>query len=165
MRHGRNALVTRESRSVVTLNLKKYALHYLLALVGVICATLGLAVFDMTFPSATGALIPPMVAALLAGTKHAETTMQPLAKGEAWRLALPMTLCAVAIHLVLGVIYFGMTGLLSDGLPMLLKTISLATWILLAAFVFGLIYLTNRIFLGLGVRNGLKVAQRKANKS
>ncbi|WP_422049122.1 ABZJ_00895 family protein [Shimia sp.] len=149
----------------MTLNLKKYALHYILTMFGVMGAAMALAALDIDFPDAAGGLMPSMIAAMLAGAKHAETTMQPLAKGEAWRLALPMTLCAAAIQVGFSLVYLFGSGILSEGLPVLLRTISLATWSLLALFVLAVVYLTNRIFLGMGVRNGLKAAQRKASKS
>ncbi|PSL17859.1 ABZJ_00895 family protein [Shimia abyssi] len=148
----------------MTLNLRKYAQLYILLAVLVVVASFGLSLVNIDMPTGLSTILPPMVAAQMLGAKHGEATGAPLAKGEAWRLAVPMTVCAVVVQIVLGVVWGGVMMASGVDLMATFGTVGLPGLAIVFGLMILIIYLVNRAFLGLGVRNGMRAAQRKAAK-
>ena len=80
---------------------------------------------------------------------------------EGW----PLTLVATVIQLLFAGLSIGVMTVLGFDVFSVLSVISPPVWILIFVGLVVLVYLTNRIFLGMGVRNGIKVAAKLRAKS
>lgn len=149
----------------MTLSLRNYAKYFVLFSVLLIAASIGLSYVNLSLPTGLGTILPPMFAAQMLGLRYGQSTGAPLAKGEAWRFAVPMTVCAVVIQLGMMTMW---VLIMTDGSVDLMASFAyIGVTVLAGIFLLmvGMIYLVNRIFLGLGVRNGVKVAERKSTGS
>ncbi|WP_412552526.1 ABZJ_00895 family protein [Shimia sp. MIT1388] len=147
------------------LNLRRYALFYSAIMLAVIAVDMALAQWTSTdLPAGMSVWLPAITAAQDLGMRHGRDTETALPKGTAWRLAWPLTLVATVIQLVFAGVSIGVMAALGFDVFSVLSAISLPVWILIFVGMVVLVYLTNRIFLGMGVRNGIKVAAKLRSK-
>ena len=143
------------------LNLRRYALFYSAIMLAVIAVDMALAHWTSTdLPAGMSVWLPAITAAQDLGMRHGRDTEAALPKGAAWRLAWPLTLIATVIQLVFAGLSIGVMTVLGFDVFSVLSVISLPVWLLIFVGMVVLVYLTNRIFLGMGVRNGIKVAAK-----
>lgn len=143
------------------LNLRRYAYFYSAIMLGVIAVDLALAQWTSTdLPAGMSVWLPAITAAQDLGMRYGRDTETALPKGAAWRLAWPLTLVATVIQLVFAGLSIGVMTVLGFDVFSVLSVISLPMWLLIFVGMVVLVYLTNRIFLGMGVRNGIKVASK-----
>lgn len=147
------------------LSLRSYAKYFVLFSVLFIVLGVGLSYLNLNMPSGLGTILPPMFAAQMLGMRHGQRVGQPLAKGEAWRLAVPMTACALAIQL--GMFAVWAVLMIAGGVDLMstFAAVGLPTLMILLLVMVAIVYLVNRTFLGFGVRNGIKAAQGKTSGS
>ncbi|MCH2068052.1 ABZJ_00895 family protein [Shimia sp.] len=148
------------------LNLRRYALFYSAIMLGVVVVDMALAQWTSTdLPAGMSVWLPAITAAQDLGMRHGRDTETALPKGAAWRLAWPLTLVATVIQLLFAGLSIGVMTVLGFDVFSVLSVISPPVWILIFVGLVVLVYLTNRIFLGMGVRNGIKVAAKLRAKS
>ncbi|WP_294229067.1 ABZJ_00895 family protein [uncultured Shimia sp.] len=148
------------------LNLRRYAYFYGAIMLGVIAVDLALAQWTSTdLPAGMSVWLPAITAAQDLGMRHGRDTEAALPKGAAWRLAWPLTLVATLIQLVFAGASIGVMTVLGFDVFSVLSVISPPVWMMIFVGMVVLVYLTNRIFLGMGVRNGIKVAAKLRAKS
>ncbi|MCT4607851.1 MAG: ABZJ_00895 family protein [Pelagimonas sp.] len=142
-------------------DLKRYSLIFVLTIVGLFGLSYALEAMGLHLPSGFSSIAPAMIAAQIEGARLGSTYARPFERREAWVLALPMTLCGIAINLALLVAYiFQLTG---DQAMELLDMLGVTAWVVVFVLMGGVIYLTNRIFLGLGLRMQLRAMQRQSS--
>ncbi|MCT4554459.1 MAG: ABZJ_00895 family protein [Pelagimonas sp.] len=136
------------------MSLKRYAIVFVLAILGLIVVGIALAPLGVKLPTGISVWMPPMLAALNAGTKYGEQHGAAPPKAEAWRLARLMTLVAIAIHILLSV------GFIAVSVPSqgwgLLAAIGPVGMIIIVLVMVAVTFLSNRFFLGLGAKTALK---------
>ncbi len=143
------------------LNQRRYAVFYSAIMLAVIAVDMALAQWTSTdLPAGMSVWLPAITAAQDLGMRHGRDTETALPKGAAWRLAWPLTLAATAIQLVFAGVSIGVMTALGFDVFSVLSVISPPVWMMIFVGMVALVYLTNRIFLGMGVRNGLKVAAK-----
>ena len=148
------------------LNLRRYAYFYGAIMLGVIAVDLALAQWTRTdLPAGMSVWLPAITAAQDLGMRHGRDTETALPKGAAWRLAGPLTLVATVIQLVFAGVSIGVMTVLGFDVFSVLLVISPPVWMMIFEGMVVLVYLTNRIFLGMGVRNGIKVTAKLRAKS
>lgn len=148
------------------LNLRRYALFYFGIMLAVIAADMALAQWTSTdLPAGMSVWLPAIIAAQDLGMRQGKDTGTPLLKGTAWRLAWPLTFVATVIQLVFAGLSIGVMSALGFDVFSVLSVITLPIWVMIFAGLVVLVYLTNRIFLGMGVGNGIKVASKLRAKS
>lgn len=151
---------------MMQLNLRRYALFYSAIMLAVIAVDMALAQWTSTdLPAGMSVWLPAITAAQDLGMRHGRDTEAALPKGAAWRLAWPLTTVATVIQLVFAGLSIGVMTALGFDVFSVLSVVTPPIWMMIFAGMVVLVYLTNRIFLGLGVRNGIKVAAKlRANK-
>lgn len=143
------------------LNLRRYAYFYGAIMLAVIAVDLALAQWTSTdLPAGMSVWLPAITAAQDLGMRHGRNTEAALPKGAAWRLAWPLTMVATAIQLVFAGVSIGVMTALGYDVFSVLSMLSAPVWMMIFVGMVGLVYLTNRVFLGMGVRNGIKVAAK-----
>lgn len=145
----------------MSLNLRSYTIQYALTMLALVGLGFVAERFDFQLPPGITIWLPAMVAAQNIAMKHGQTTGTPLEKGVAWKLAWPLTGCALAVqaaYLVVATTIYAVRGF--DVWNFLLFVGGPALFVVLLITV-GLLYLTNRFFLGLGVRAGIKAFERQ----
>lgn len=148
------------------LNLRRYAYFYGAIMLAVTAVDMALAQWTSTdLPAGMSVWLPAITAAQDLGMRHGKLTQTPLPKGAAWRLAWPLTLVATLIQLVFAGVSIGVMTVLGFDVFSVFSVISPSVWMMIFVGMVVLVYLTNRIFLGMGVRNGIKVAAKLRTKS
>ncbi|QDC11073.1 hypothetical protein FHY55_18350 [Oceanicola sp. D3] len=134
-------------------NLMRYAGVYIAAAVGLaVLIWIADAAFGLRLPTGLSTALPPMLAALLEGQAFARAYRELAPNGEAWSIALRMTLVVAVINAVilLGMLLF--TPQLAD--PEAFGIIAVVFVVLL-----GLVLVVNRVFFGMGVKSQLKALE------
>jgi hypothetical protein len=143
------------------LNLRRYALFYGALMLAVTAIDFALARWTSTdLPLGMSVWLPAISAAQDLGLRHGKSTRTALPKGSAWRLAWPLTVVATALQLAFAALSLGVMVALGYDVFSILSTIGPIGWALVFLGLVALLYLTNRIFLGLGVRSGIKAANK-----
>ncbi len=145
----------------MTLNVKRYCLTIAAAIIGFYVLDFLLASFGVALPGGMSVYLPPLIAAMLEGQRHARETGVPLAKGEAWRVARPMTLWAVLVQLVFAVLTLLVLMVLGGGAVLTsLAQLSPLAWIFVVLVLIVLTFLFNRLGLGFGVKGELRAMSK-----
>ncbi|SMP17654.1 ABZJ_00895 family protein [Shimia sagamensis] len=143
------------------LNLRRYAYFYGAIMLVVTAVDMALAQWTSTdLPAGMSVWLPAITAAQDLGMRHGKLTQTPLPKAMAWRLAWPLTAVAAGIQLVYAGLSIGVMSALGYDMLSVLSVISLQVWALVIVGLVVLVYVTNRIFLGMGVRGGIKAASK-----
>lgn len=144
----------------MALDLKRYALVFALTIAGLFALSYLLTMAGLQLPSGFASIAPAMIAAQVEGLRLGKVYKRPFEKREGWLLAIPMTLCGIAVNLVLLVAYiFQLTG---DQAMLLLDMLGVTGWVVVFVLMGLVIYLINRLFLGLGLRHQLKAYERQS---
>lgn len=145
------------------INLRKYAVVFVLTVVGLTLAGFGLGFLGITLPVSLNTWLPPAVAALIVGQDLARETRAPLPASDYWRLGLIATLVAVALHVIIATLIF--TGLaLMVGVNILAQLALLGPMgiAVIALMMIFAINFSNVAFLWIGVRNELRAQSKRA---
>ena len=143
------------------LNLRRYALFYGALMLAVTAIDFALARWTSTdLPLGMSVWLPAISAAQDLGLRHGKASRTALPKGSVWRLAWPLTVVATALQLAFAALSLGVMVALGYDVFSILSTIGPIGWALVFLGLVALLYLTNRIFLGLGVRSGIKAANK-----
>lgn len=144
-----------------TLNWKRYAGVYILAMIGLMIIGLLLErLFGLSLPSGLSTVLPPMMAAMIEGQKRADAGLGPYEKTEAWSAASLATM-------VVGVITVAVLAGLLILMPVMremFSSISMITWVLVFAGIMAITLLVNRFFLTMGYKNQRTALDKKAGK-
>ncbi|WP_270731930.1 ABZJ_00895 family protein [Shimia sp. Alg240-R146] len=146
------------------INPRRYAVAFVLTLVGLAIAGFALSYFRIGVPPGMNTWLSPAVGALVTGQAIARDTGAPLPVGTYWRLGVPATVIAVVLHLIVATAVIGglavMTGvnMLSHVAGIGAPGLAIITAIMVVA-----IYFSNVCFLWIGVRNVLRVQAKKAS--
>ncbi|MCT4559151.1 MAG: ABZJ_00895 family protein [Pelagimonas sp.] len=135
-------------------DLQRYATHFALALLGIWLLSLGLDYLGTRLPSGFASIAPAMLAAQFEGFRLAKEYNRPFAPREAWRLAIPLTLVGIGINLMLTLGYFLLVS--GDQAMEILALLGAFGWLMVFVIAGLVIWVTNRIFLGMGLRAQLK---------
>lgn len=135
-------------------DLQRYTTHYGLTLAGLWAVSLGLDYLGMRLPSGFASIAPAIIAAQFEGFRLAKEYNRPFEKREAWRLALPLTLAGIGINLLLTLGYFLLVS--GDQAMELLGMLGPTGWLMVFVVAGLVIWITNRIFLGMGLRAQLR---------
>ncbi len=149
----------------MTLDLRRYALIYFFGLLGVVVIGVIMDRFSIAMPTGMNVWLPTLVAAQNIGMRHGMASAAPLEKHAAWRLAVPLTVCAVVIQVVFSAIGIAIMTAMGLGVLSYMALVTLKFWIVSFLVVVLAIYISNWVFFPLGVRSGVKAAQRKAEQS
>lgn len=147
------------------LNLRNYAIAFVLTVIGLAVAGFALGYIGVHIPTGMNTWLPAAVAALLAGQAIARDSGAPASSGVYWRVGVTATACAVVVHLIVATVVF--TGLaVMAGTNMLSQIAAIGPFglAIVAAVIIMAIYFCNVCFLWLGVKNGLKVQAKRADK-
>jgi RsiW-degrading membrane proteinase PrsW (M82 family) len=138
----------------MTVDLRIYASAFVLTMLGLYLASLGLAWFAVALPNGVATVAPPMVAALLTGHRLGKSYKRPFTKHEGWKVAIPLTLCGMAISLVLMLVYMLLVS--GDQAMAILSLLGPFGWVMAFAITGILMGIINRLFVGLGLRQQLR---------
>lgn len=142
----------------MNVNLKRYALWFIAATIGLFIVVFALDYFlAMEFPNGAAAVIPAMVAAMVEGQKYAETSRDPVP--SPWKQAGALTIVGSAISIVFAIPAFIF-------LPELRGAFSQFPSLMIGMIVFGILitWVVNRIFLTIGAKNQWKAMDRQAGQ-
>lgn len=132
-------------------NLIRYALLWMAASVGMLLLGLLLAQFGVGMPAGLATVLPPMFASVLEGMRIAQTTRAPLAAKTAWVNAAAMTGVVAVLTLVQLPLYWN-NPLMTEARQTIPALYLAGVSVLLLA----VILMVNRLFLGHGIKLGLK---------
>lgn len=132
-------------------NLIRYALLWMAASVGMLLLGLLLAQFGVGMPAGLATVLPPMFASVLEGMRIAQTTRAPLAAKTAWVNAAAMTGVVAVLTLVQLPLYWN-NPLMTEAR----QTIPALYLAGVAVLLLAVILMVNRLFLGHGIKLGLK---------
>ena len=143
-----------------TVNLKRYGITYVAAMVGLVVLNQILAfTLNYSLPMGISTLFPAMAGALREGQKLADDRVKDFSKADAWRAARKMTLVAIGINAVV------IAGLmLSLNISGILQYFPIALVAAVFAFLMALTFLVNRFFLTMGFRNQRKLLDKQTLK-
>jgi len=110
--------------------------------------------FFLKLPIGLSTFIPCMAAAMYEGQKFAEKTGETLDKKNAWRFAR----AATGIVFLANLVFLGLLMLTEVGEA--LRDVPVIFFVFAFVVLMSVVFLTNRYFLGFGVKQGLKVAER-----
>ncbi|CUH86866.1 hypothetical protein PH5382_00785 [Phaeobacter sp. CECT 5382] len=144
----------------MTINLKRYALIYVTTVVVLMLVTTLLALAGITIPASLSTLLPAMMAAMVEGQRQAGTQQQPLGWGAAWKAAIPMTVCGVAVAFAASVLFVVVFG--GETEIRIITTIGLSGWALVLSLIALVTYVCNAAFLRLGLNSQLKARAKAA---
>ncbi|MBY6140623.1 ABZJ_00895 family protein [Leisingera daeponensis] len=132
-------------------NLIRYALWWMGASVAMLLAGLLLAQFGLGMPAGLATVLPPMVASVAEGMRIAQVTRAPLPGRDAWTCAAAMT-GVVAVLTVIQLPFYWNS-------PMVIEARQTIPFVYLAGIfllLLSVILMVNRLFLGHGIKLGLK---------
>lgn len=144
----------------MTINLKRYALVYVTTVVLLMLVTTLLALAGVTIPASLSTLLPAMMAAMIEGQQQASTQRLPLGWGAAWKAAIPMTVCGVAVAVVASVLFLLVVG--GEAEVKVIATIGLSGWVFALIAIALVTYVSNAAFLRIGLNNQLKARAKAA---
>lgn len=143
----------------MTINLKRYALIYVTTVVVLMLVTTLLSLAGIALPASLSTLLPAMMAAMIEGQQQAATQKQPLDWGRAWKAAIAMTVCGVAVAFGASVLFLIVVGGKAE--LQIITTIGFSGWALVLILIALVTYVCNAAFLRIGLNNQLK-ARAKA---
>ncbi|WP_152615660.1 ABZJ_00895 family protein [Leisingera sp. ANG-M1] len=132
-------------------NLIRYGLIWMAASVGMMLLGLLLAQFGVGMPAGLATVLPPMVAAVMEGMRIAQATREPLAGKAAWRNAAAMTGVVAVLTIVQLPLYWNNPVIVEAR-----QTIPLVFLAGIFVLLLAVILMVNRLFLGHGIKLGLK---------
>lgn len=143
------------------LNIKRYCLTLAGCIIGFTLLDFALELAGISLPVGMSVYLPPLIAAMFEGQRHARQDAAPLAKGEAWRVAGAMTLWAVIVQIAFALISVAiLTGMGGRTALAPLSQLAPFVWAIIAFVLIGLTYLFNRLGLGLGLKSERKAQTR-----
>lgn len=152
--------------SDVVINLRRFALQYLLASAGIAGLLFVLSYFSFGVSSKVMIWAPAAIAAMMSGKRIAQETGTPLKKYASWNLAIELTLVSTALFLVWEVVVIGVVGMVFLGdmfayFAVLLLRYTLLFWFFCAVGVLVLHYFANVFWLSFGLKAELKAQAKK----
>ncbi|KIC21183.1 ABZJ_00895 family protein [Leisingera sp. ANG-Vp] len=132
-------------------NLIRYGLIWMAASVGMMLLGLLLAQFGVGMPAGLATVLPPMVASVMEGMRIAEATREPLQGKEAWTNAAAMT-GVVAVLTIIQLPLYWNNPVIAEARQTIPLLFLAGIFVLLLA----VILMINRLFLGHGIKLGLK---------
>ncbi|WP_083095970.1 ABZJ_00895 family protein [Pseudophaeobacter leonis] len=144
----------------MSINLKRYALIYVATVVVLMLVTTLLSLAGITLPASLSTLLPTMMAAMTEGRQQAGTQKQPLGWGAAWKAAIPMTVCGVAVAFTASVLFLFVAGGVRD--IRIITTIGFSGWAFALILIATVTYVCNAVFLRIGLNNQLKARAKAA---
>jgi len=132
-------------------NLIRYGLLWMAASVGMMVLGLVLSQFGVSMPAGLATVLPPMIASVLEGMRIAQATRAPLVGRTAWVNAAAMTGVVAVLTFIQLPLYWNNPVIVEarQTIPVLYLA---GIFILLLA----VILMVNRLFLGHGIKLGLK---------
>ncbi|TCL00489.1 hypothetical protein BXY66_3132 [Shimia isoporae] len=146
------------------INLRKYAIVFVLTVLGLMAVGYALGAIGITVPAGLNTWLPAATAAVVVGQQLAKETGTALSSGTYWRLGVPTSVVATALHAAIASIIF--LGLfVTAGVNMFAQIAAVGAFglAIIGLIVVLAIYLSNVCFLWLGVKNGLRVKSAKAD--
>ncbi len=131
--------------------LLRYGLDWLLAAAILMAMALVLDRFGRSLPPGLATVLPPMFASVRAGMRFVRSEKRPLAGREAWLASLAMT-GVVAVLTLLQLLLFWNSAMIAEAR----EVIPGSFLALIALVLLGVVLLVNRLFLGHGIKLGLK---------
>ncbi|CUI00414.1 ABZJ_00895 family protein [Leisingera aquaemixtae] len=132
-------------------NLIRYGLLWMAASAGMLMLGLLLAQFGAGMPAGLATVLPPMFAAVLEGMRIAQATRAPLAGRAAWVNAAAMTGVVAVLTAVQLPLYWN-NPVVAEARQTIPALFLAGVCVLLLA----VILMVNRLFLGHGIKLGLK---------
>ncbi|WP_264212127.1 ABZJ_00895 family protein [Leisingera thetidis] len=132
-------------------NLIRYGLWWMGATAAMLLAGLLLAQFGTGMPAGLATVLPPMVASVAEGMRIAQATRAPLPGRDAWICAAAMTGVVAVLTIIQLPLYWNS--------PMVVEARETIPVLYLAGIfmlLLAVILMINRLFLGHGIRLGLK---------
>ncbi|OED48402.1 ABZJ_00895 family protein [Leisingera sp. S232] len=132
-------------------NLIRYGLVWMAASVVMLLAGVLLAQFSIGMPAGLATVLPPMVASVVEGMRVAQVAPAPLPSRDAWICAAAMTGVVAVLTIIQLPLYWN-----SPMVAEARETIPLVYVAGIFVVLLGVILMVNRLFLGHGIKLGLK---------
>lgn len=132
-------------------NLIRYGLWWMGASVAMLLAGLLLGQFGIAMPAGLATVLPPMIASVVEGMRIAQATRTPLPGRDAWICAAAMTGVVAVLTIIQLPLYWNS--------PMVTEARQTIPFVYLAGIfllLLAVILMVNRLFLGHGIKLGLK---------
>ncbi|MBY6068597.1 ABZJ_00895 family protein [Leisingera aquaemixtae] len=132
-------------------NLIRYGLWWMGASVAMLLAGLLLGQFGIAMPAGLATVLPPMIASVVEGMRIARATRAPLPGRDAWICAAAMTGVVAVLTIIQLPLYWNS--------PMVTEARQTIPFVYLAGIfllLLAVILMVNRLFLGHGIKLGLK---------
>ncbi|MCB4457509.1 ABZJ_00895 family protein [Leisingera sp. McT4-56] len=132
-------------------NLIRYGLWWMGASVAMLLAGLLLGQFGIAMPAGLATVLPPMIASVVEGMRIARATRAPLPGRDAWFCAAAMTGVVAVLTIIQLPLYWNS--------PMVTEARQTIPFVYLAGIfllLLAVILMVNRLFLGHGIKLGLK---------
>ena len=143
------------------INLRKYALVFVLTVFGLLAVGLGLNLIGFPLPPGLQTWLPPAIAALVIGQKVARTSDVPPSAGAYWKIGLRLTAVAAVLHLIIAtVVFVGLSVFAGGNVLGQFAVVGLPGLLIIAGLMVMAIYLSNVAFLWMGVKTTLRAKDR-----
>ncbi len=144
------------------INLRKYAVVFVLTVLGLTLAGFGLGFLGVRIPVSLNTWLPPAVAALIVGQDLARATGTAPQTSDYWRLGLLAAVVAVALHVILAtVVFVGLSAMAGVNIMGQMAAIGPMGIAVIALTMIFAINLSNVAFLWIGVRNVLRAQSKR----
>ncbi len=144
----------------MSVNLTRYSGVYLTATIAIIALSVVLSsLFAFDLPPGLATIVPAMSAAQMEGVQYARTHRARADSAGAWRAALAMTAIAFLFSAVLLIVQLSVPGVVD-----VLSGVPRGVLLGLFALVMLIVFLTNRLFLTLGMNAELRRQARSGGK-
>lgn len=144
------------------LNLRKYALVFVLTVFGLVAVGFVLNMVGFPMPAGLQTWLPAAVAALVVGQDLARLSETPPTAATYWKLGGHITLVAVVLHIIIAtVVFVGLSVMVGIDLFSQFAAVGTFGLLVIGAVMALAIYMSNVFFLWMGVKNTLRTQNRK----
>lgn len=145
------------------LNLRKYAIVFVITVFGLVAVGFGLNLVGFPMPPGLQTWLPAAIAALLVGQGLVREADSVPSTSSYWKFGAILTVVAIALHVIIATIVFvGLSAMAGVNMLSQFAAIGPVGLLVIGGVMALAIYFSNVFFLWMGVKNALRAQSRKA---